>query len=246
MIKSLIKKTSTLLPHVTLSLGLILGGQVFAADKPSDGGEILRQIERDLEKINPPRTPPKIEEEKTYGDDVELIEFGKIFKLIKGSIQSSKVIEDEDGIILVTGAKEFKKIKKITDYHILSGENLFISSSGNGDKVPIKFYNNDCYYSCLMSLCKLNEDSQDKVNIKYIYYLLKDKQEYIEKNYQKGCANKSLDIENFNKMKIPIPPLEKQNEIVEYLDYNNDIIKNLEKEIEFTKNKCNDFFKQIL
>ena len=77
MIKSLIKKTSTLLPHVTLSLGLILGGQVFAADKPSDGGEILRQIERDLEKINPPRTPPKIEEEKK----VETKKSGPTFKV---------------------------------------------------------------------------------------------------------------------------------------------------------------------
>ena len=186
----------------------------------------------------------KVEEEKIYGDGIQVIEFGNMFKLIKGTLQSSKVVEDENGITLVTGAKEFKKIKKITDYHILSGENLFISSSGNGDKVPIKFYNNDCYYSCLMSLCKLNEDFQNKVNIKYIYYLLKDKQEYIEKNYQKGCANKSLDIENFNKMKIPIPPLERQVVIVDFLDSLNDINNDNKNKIEKLK-RMNDLYLNI-
>jgi hemolysin activation/secretion protein len=77
MIKSLIKKTSELLPCITLSLGLIMGGQVYAADNPSDGGEILRQIERDLEKMNPPRIPPKIEEEKK----VETKKSGPTFKV---------------------------------------------------------------------------------------------------------------------------------------------------------------------
>jgi restriction endonuclease S subunit len=50
----------------------------------------------------------------------------------------------------------------------------------------------------------------------------------------------------FKLMKIKIPSLEKQKEIVEYLDYNNFIIKNLEKEIEFNKKQAEDFFKQIL
>ncbi len=64
MIKRFLKKTCALLPHVTLSLGLILGGQVLAVDSSSDGGEILRQIERDLEKLNPPRTPLKLNKKK--------------------------------------------------------------------------------------------------------------------------------------------------------------------------------------
>ena len=163
------------------------------------------------------------EEEIQYSDDIEVIKFGEMFELIKGTIQSSKVIEDENGVILVTGAKDFKTIKIIENIDIIDNNNLFISTSGNGDKVPIKFYDKKCYYSCLMSLCKLNEIYVEKVNIKYIYYYLKRKQEYIENNYQKGCANKSLDIENFNLMKIPIPHKEKQELYVEYLDNINEI-----------------------
>jgi len=151
-------------------------------------------------------------------NDIELIEFGQMFDLIEGSIQSSKVIEDPDGITLVTGAKEFKKIKEISNVSIIKGENLFICTNGNGDKIPIKFYNNDCYYSCLMSLCKIKDNYKDKINIKYIYHYLSNKQEYIENNYQLGCANKKLDIEEFNLMKIPILPIEIQNKKVEEID----------------------------
>ena len=167
--------------------------------------------------------------------DIELIEFGLMFDLIKGTIQSSKVVEDIDGITLVTGAKEFKTIKLISDNVIITGANLFICTNGNGDKIPIKFYDKDCYYSCLMSLCKLKEEFNDKINIKYIYYYLLEKQTYIEENYQLGCANKSLDVEEFNLMKIPIPSLEIQEEIINYCDNNLKIIENLNKTIEGNK-----------
>jgi type I restriction-modification system DNA methylase subunit len=150
--------------------------------------------------------------------DIEIIKFGKMFDLIKGTIQSSKVVEDINGITLVTGAKEFKTIKLLSDNTIIAGSNLFICTNGNGDKIPIKFYDKDCYYSCLMSLCKLKEEFNDKINIKYIYYYLLEKQTYIEDKYQKGLANKSLDVEKFNEMDILIPTIEKQEEIVKYLD----------------------------
>ena len=42
-----------------------------------------------------------------------------------------------------------------------------------------------------MSLCKLKDEFKDKINIKYIYYILNRKQEFIENNYQLGCANKT-------------------------------------------------------
>ena len=161
-------------------------------------------------------------------EGVENIEFGKMFDLIKGTIQSSKVIEDDNGITLVTGAKDFKKIKLINDINIIYGNNLFISTSGNGDKVPIKFYDNKCYYSCLMSLCKLKEEFIDKINIKFIYYILIRQQEFIENNYQQGCANKTLNVDEFNLMQLQIPSIEIQNKKVEEID-------KLEKSIETIK-----------
>ena len=92
MIKRFLKKACALLPHVTLSVGLILGGQVFAVDRSSDGGEILRQIERDLEKINPPRTPPVIEQEKKE----EIKKTGPTFKVQNFLFEGNQLISSSE------------------------------------------------------------------------------------------------------------------------------------------------------
>jgi type I restriction-modification system DNA methylase subunit len=187
----------------------------------------------------------KIEEEKTYGDDVELIEFGKIFKLIKGSIQSSKVIENEDGEgVMITLSKNKNDYKKIRNWKI-DGDNLFIGNIDSGRKFVVNFYEGKCDYTNLLSLCKLNDESnKDKISIKYIYYYLLSVNEILTEKYLKGTPNKSLDVDNFNKMKIPIPTIEKQEIIVKFIDSLNDIINDNKKKIE--KNKIiNDLYLNI-
>jgi type I restriction-modification system DNA methylase subunit len=190
----------------------------------------------------------KIKLESLINKDIEFIEFGKMFDLIKGSIQSSKVVEDPDGDGVFINWSIYNKYKKISN-NILDGNNLFISTKmPNGkDKgyMVITFISGKCNYCDLMSLCKIKEDYIDKINIKYIYYYLLEKQEYIEENYQKGCANKSLDIEEFNLMKIPIPSIEVQEDIIEYCDNNLKIIENLNKTIEGNKKIIKDIITSI-
>ena len=57
-----------------------------------------------------------------------------------------------------------------------------------------------------------------------------------------GCIKKG-DIES---LKIPIPSLERQKEIVEYCEHNDTLIKQLEKEIENNKKQAQQFIKSIL
>ena len=172
-------------------------------------------------------------------------EFSEIFDLIKGTIQSSKVEENENGITLVTGAITFKKIQKIHNIKIINGNNLFVSTNGNGDKIPIKLFNGECYYSCLMSLCKIKENFIDKINIKYIYYYLLDKKEYIEEKYQKGLANKSLDVENFNKFKIYIPSLEVQEQYIKETEELNIKFDKLKEDNDYIINNLEEYKKEI-
>ena len=163
----------------------------------------------------------------------EWVEFGNIFTLEKGKLQSSKVEEDEDGITFLTGAKDenFKKVKK-NELSYIDGENIFISPNGNGNKRPIKYFIGECNYSDLMAVMILNDIYKTKINKKYIYYLLKSLQEHIENTYQKGSCNLSLDQKNFNRMKIPIPTLEEQTKIIQNImeleDSKKDIIKGIE------------------
>ena len=85
---------------------------------------------------------------------------------------------------------------------------------------------------------------QDKqVIMKYLYYILKE----INTFSSKGCiGGGSLNKESLAKLKIPIPCLEKQKEIVAYCDANNNLIKQLENEIENNKNLAQQFIKGIV
>jgi type I restriction-modification system DNA methylase subunit len=80
---------------------------------------------------------------------------------------------------------------------------------------------------------------------KYLYYYLyntdfKDLASGILGNV--GSLNKKI----LEDLKIPIPTIEKQKEIVEYLDFNDELIKTLEKENEINKNNAKILMKQIL
>ena len=162
-----------------------------------------------------------------------------LFTYIKGTIQSSKIDNIENGkYTFVTGAEDikFKKINLLNNYELLRGENIFISHRGNGDSRPVKYYNGECYFSDLMTLLKPIYD----INVKFIYYYLKFNQSYIEENFQKGACNKTLDFTLFNEMQIPVPPVEVQNLIVKELD-----LMYREKERLHSSHKDTELLKQI-
>ena len=80
---------------------------------------------------------------------------------------------------------------------------------------------------------------------KYIGYYLIYNQNIIY-NIARGTAQKNLDIDEFKSIEIPIPSLERQQEIVEYCEYNDKLIKQLEKEIENNKNQAKLFINSIV
>jgi type I restriction-modification system DNA methylase subunit len=176
-------------------------------------------------------------------NDIELIQFGKMFDLIKGSIQSSKVQEDENGEVIFISKAEINETTRKIKYEYYNTNALYIAQAFNGNgKCPIRFYEKKSIHSNLLYHIKIKEDYNNKINIKYIYYYLIEKQKYIEENYQKGLANKSLDISKFNLFKIPIPSLEIQKDIIQYCDNNLEIINNLKKTIENNKKMMKELF----
>jgi restriction endonuclease S subunit len=190
--------------------------------------DIIDNINKDIIKLI-----KNIKLNSLFITDTDTFQFGEMFDLIRGNIQNSKVIENINGITFISLSKIVKKIELIPNNTIITGSNLFIATTGN--KTKIIFNDNDCYYSYLMSLCKIKEEFKNKINIKYIYYYLLEKQNFIEINYQIGFACKRLNIQEFNLMQIPLPSLEIQNNIVRYYDNNIRIIENLNNTINENK-----------
>ena len=72
---------------------------------------------------------------------------------------------------------------------------------------------------------------KEMVNKKYMFYVLYSVKSQLL-NIAKGTAQLGINQENFYKLTIPLPSLEQQQEIVEFCEANDALIKQLEKEIE--------------
>jgi restriction endonuclease S subunit len=145
-------------------------------------------------------------------------ELARVFSEIQNA--RNKILESDEKNKIMGYTSSFVSVllKKLLD-----GENIFISNTS--PLGLIQYYNGKCNYSDLLCHIKLNDNYKNKINIKYIYYFLKSLQKHIEKTYQKGACNLSLDQKNFNRMKIPIPPLEIQTKLVTKLDASNNKVK---------------------
>lgn len=82
---------------------------------------------------------------------------------------------------------------------------------------------------------------------KYLYYIMIS--DYISDDLiskAKGAQYPAVSFNDFKTIKIPIPSLERQKEIVEYCEYNDTLIKQLEKEIENNKKQAQQFITGIV
>ena len=178
-------------------------------------------------------------------DNFEWVEFGDIFTLEKGKIQSSNIEELDDGKYPFISKAIPEKWKKTNDYTI-DGENLFIAKAANNvgrtEFFPIRYFNGKANYSNLLLRLILNKKYENKINFKFYYYYLNSIMFWIEKTYEKGSCNQSLDEKNFNRMKIPIPPLEIQNKLITKLDSSNDKVKYMKLIVDSMKQDIETFF----
>ena len=82
---------------------------------------------------------------------------------------------------------------------------------------------------------------------KYLYYIMTS--DYISDDLiskAKGAQYPAVSFDDFETIKILVPSIERQKEIVEYCEYNDKLIKNLEKDIENNKKQAQQFIRGII
>lgn len=159
----------------------------------------------------------RIERVITSGD-VTMMKLGDICDIEKGKIQATAC---DNGVTykFITLAEN-----KTHSTYSIDGENVFIShvnSGGNAGnyKTKIIYYNGKCEFASILLrlIIKIN------INVKYLYNILHLFKTTIE-TYNKGAANQVLDWNRAKQLQIPVPPLERQRELVEQLDTLQDCI----------------------
>ena len=172
--------------------------------------------------------------QKKYLDVMNIFEnnynsLGEICNFQPKSKRNAKYGKEEGKYPFFTSSLTINKFVNTADYDI---ESLIIGDGGKANiNYSSKFSASDhCYI--------LQNKSNDKINLKYIYYYILFNINLLSKKFE-GATIENINKSDIEKIQIPIPSLEKQNAIVEYLDHNEHIIKLLKKDIELNNNQYN-------
>jgi len=121
-------------------------------------------------------------------------------------------------------------------------ENVILCSSSGAYAGFISRYNKKVWASDCFSIKPKNK----MIDNNYLYYALKlFFQDAIYKQ-QTGTAQPHIYSKNLESLKIPVPTLERQKEIVDYCGFNNILIQQLEKDIKQNKKQANLFISSIV
>jgi len=122
-----------------------------------------------------------------------------------------------------------------------TNENVILCSSSGAYSGFISKYDKKVWASDCFSIIPKNNE----INNTYLYYTLKNIQDKIYK-LQTGAAQPHVYSKNIQNIKILVPSIEYQKEIIKYCENNDKLIKKLEKEIENNKKQAQEFITNIL
>lgn len=134
--------------------------------------------------------------------------------------------------------KSSMKVDTFVDEPDYKEESLII---GTGGSANIKYSSE---FSCSTDNFILKSNNKE-ISTKYMYYYFFNNINILEKGFI-GTALKHISKEYIKQIKIPIPPLEKQQEIVKYCEENDALIQQLKKEIERNQQLAQQFVKSIM
>jgi restriction endonuclease S subunit len=170
--------------------------------------------------------------QKIFGENV-VKELGDVFKEVK---TGKDVVASERK----KGEYPFYGANGIIDYvdsYIFDGKYLLTARTGSLGSLHIstgKFW-------CSGDVHRMEFENDTLLSYTYYYLQTIDFQKF-----RTGSAHPKLSGSSLKSIKIHIPSLERQKEIVEYCEYNDTLIKQLEKEIENNKKQAQQFITGIV
>jgi type I restriction-modification system DNA methylase subunit len=178
--------------------------------------------------------------EETVSDGIVMKTLGELFYITKGSLQSSKNVEGDYTFIT---ASDTNKTHNIFTHDC---ECVMLVGGAEGSLAKAQYFNGKFIASDLLYL--LISKNENEINYKYIWYYLNSNREkhLLDDSICCGTPKKMISKERCSNIKIPIPSLARQKEIVEYCEYNDTLISQLEKEIENNKKQTQKCLNMIV
>jgi len=173
--------------------------------------------------------------QKIFGANV-VKTLGEVCQIKCGNHSTKKSNFIEGDYLIIGGGK--RPIGKHNEYNC--DENTILCAS-HGTAGYISMYPVKTFLTMAFAFI----ENKLLINKMYLYYYLKSIEEHLI-SLGKGTAQPCISMEKLKSIKISIPSLERQKEIVEYCEYNDTLIKQLEKEIENNKKQAQQFITGIV
>jgi type I restriction enzyme S subunit len=173
------------------------------------------------------------EEEEQYNKEIEIKTLGEVCEIKNGYAFKSNDYEEknknnigiikiksiQNGYITLNGIQEYtEKKQKYNNFEVNKGDILIALSGATTGKIGI--YNEETISYLNQRIAKINVKDNKKFIQKYVYYVyILQELDKIVLNLAGGTAQPNISSIDLSKIKIPIPTIETQKEIVEYLDY---------------------------
>ena len=151
-------------------------------------------------------------EQIQYGEDVIVKTLGEVCEIVKGSLQSSKNIEGEYAFIT---ASDTNKTHNMFTHDC---ECVMLVGGSEGSLAKAQYFNGKFIASDLLYILTYKEPNI--INYRYLWYYLNNnrKKHLADDKICCGTPKKMISIERCSKIKIPIPSLERQEEIIKDMD----------------------------
>lgn len=165
---------------------------------------------------------------------------GEVFNISKGTLQSSKNIKGE--YTFITASDTNKTHNTFTH----DCECVMLVGGAEGSLAKAQYFKGKFIASDLLFV--LISKRSNEINYKYVWYYLNfNRKKYLTDNtICCGTPKKMISKNRCSNIKISIPPLERQKEIVEYCELNDKNIKQIKEEIENNKKIAEKFIKNSI
>lgn len=188
------------------------------------------------------------EELLTFGDEVDLVKLIDVADVLYGCPFDAKQFTEDDAYIpvirirdIVPGVPSTYLKGDYDDKYIIHRGDILVGMDGNFNLAK---WNSRDAVLCQRS-CKIEANSNNRVDNGYLYHLLGPIFKTIEDNTPGGSV-KHLSAKAINAIVFPLPPRSVQHEIVEKLDAFEDLIQNLTAERDLRQKQYEYYREKLL
>ncbi len=178
-----------------------------------------------------------------YNDEVVYEKLGGCCTLTKGSTPIQKALPGEYPLVVTSATRKTSNTYQFDRATVCIP---LISSRGHGVACLSQLFYQEGRFALGNILCGVTPKNEDRLLAKFLFYYLNFKKDSLIVPLMRGGANVSLSIDALSTVRVPIPPMEIQREIVNVLEQFDEFNDSLGAEIEARRRQYEFYRNKIL